>query len=145
METDISEVVNGMCTHAHTLDKAVSLQTNTMQVEKVTCVFLVEETQGIQELCVNCPLTLPSSLAFFQSCTVRDAEHWGVFLPVRVVEPRVSLRRQSADLLPVCDQLFSLHLNLSGAQRVGLLQAVSLGTQGFDLETHCQNCSPDHW
>lgn len=49
----------------------------------------------------------------------------------------MSLRRQSADLLPVCDQLFSLHLNLSGAQRVGLLQAVSLGTQGFDLETHC--------
>lgn len=48
----------------------------------------------------------------------------------------MSLRCQSADLLPVCDQFLSLHLNLSGAQRVGLLQAVSLGTQGFDLEAH---------
>lgn len=47
----------------------------------------------------------------------------------------MSLGRESADLLPVCDQLLSLHLNLSGAQRVGLLQAIGFRTQGFDLET----------
>lgn len=56
----------------------------------------------------------------------------------------MSLRGQGADLLPVGDQLLSLHLDLGGTQRVGLLQAVSLGTQGFDLERHAhQGCSPD--
>lgn len=49
----------------------------------------------------------------------------------------MSLRCQSADLLPVRDQLRPLHLNLRGAQWVGLLQAVSLGTKGFDLQTYC--------
>lgn len=101
----------------------------------MVCVFSVEETQGIQELS-QCEL--PLNPAFLSS----KAPQFGMlstgrlFLPVGVVEPRVSLRRQSADLLPVCDQLFPLHLNLSGAQRVRLLQAVCLGTQGFDLETH---------
>lgn len=47
----------------------------------------------------------------------------------------MSLGRQSPDLLPVGNELLSLHLDLRGAQRVGLLQAVGLGTQGFDLET----------
>lgn len=42
---------------------------------------------------------------------------------------------QSPDLLPVGNQLLSLHLNLRGAQWVRLLQAVGLGAQGFDLET----------
>ena len=56
----------------------------------------------------------------------------------------MSLCSQGADLLPVGDQLLSLHLDLGGAQRVGLLQAVGLSTQGFDLETQvCQGCSPD--
>lgn len=48
----------------------------------------------------------------------------------------MSLCGQGADLLPVGDQLLSLHLDLGGAQRVGLLQAVGLGAQGFDLQTH---------
>lgn len=38
--------------------------------------------------------------------------------PVGIVETRVPLRRQGADLLPVRDQLLALHLNLSRAQRV---------------------------
>lgn len=38
--------------------------------------------------------------------------------PVGIVETRVPLRRQGADLLPVRNQLLALHLNLSRTQRV---------------------------
>lgn len=104
----------------------------------MTCVFLAEGTAGPRETPTAhrpdpepCP---PLPLQEAPRCGLLSTGR--LLPPVRVVEPRVSLGRQSADLLPVRNQLLSLHLDLSGAQRVGLLQAVGLRTQGFDLETH---------
>lgn len=105
--------------------------------ERATCAFLVWEPgrcTAVLSVCTRDPKArLPASL--------REVQRHGPlslvrgFPPVGVVEAGVSLGRQSPDLLPVGNELLSLHLDLRGAQRVGLLQAVGLGTQGFDLET----------
>lgn len=63
----------------------------------------------------------------------REALSLAGVLLVGVVEASVALGRQSADLLPVGDQLILLQVDLGGVLGVRLLQTVHVSAQRVDL------------